>query len=63
VYGAETWALWKVDQKYLESFEIWCWRRMEKYSWRDCIRNEEVLQRGWRGEERNVLHKIKKKEN
>jgi hypothetical protein len=24
VYGAETWALRKVDQKYLESFEMWC---------------------------------------
>jgi hypothetical protein len=21
---------WKVDQKYLESFEMWCWRRMKK---------------------------------
>jgi hypothetical protein len=28
LYGAETWVLWKVDQKYLESFETWCWRRM-----------------------------------
>jgi hypothetical protein len=32
LYGAETWTLWKVDQKYLESFEIWCRRRMEKIS-------------------------------
>jgi hypothetical protein len=23
LYGAETWAFRKVDQKYLESFEIW----------------------------------------
>jgi hypothetical protein len=23
-YGAEAWMLWKVDQKYLESFEMWC---------------------------------------
>jgi hypothetical protein len=30
LYGAETWTLWKVDQKYLEHFEMWCWRRMEK---------------------------------
>jgi hypothetical protein len=28
-YGAETWTLRKVGQKYLESFEMWCWRRME----------------------------------
>jgi len=24
VYDAETRTLWKVDQKYLESFEMWC---------------------------------------
>jgi hypothetical protein len=41
--GAETWTLQKVDQKYLESFEVWCWRRMEKISWIDVVRNEEVL--------------------
>jgi hypothetical protein len=32
LYGAETWTLQKVDQKYLESYEMWCWRRMEKFS-------------------------------
>jgi hypothetical protein len=34
-----------LDQKYLESFEVWCWRRMEKISWTNHVRNEEVLQR------------------
>jgi hypothetical protein len=29
-YGAETWRLRAVDQKQLESFEMWCWRRIEK---------------------------------
>jgi len=23
LYGAETWTLWKIDQKYLESFKRW----------------------------------------
>jgi hypothetical protein len=30
LYGAETWTLRAVDQKHLESFEMWCWRRMER---------------------------------
>jgi hypothetical protein len=34
-----------VDQKRLEIFEMWCWRRMEKISWTDHVRNEEVLLR------------------
>jgi len=42
------------DQKYLESFEMWCWRRMEKINWTDHVRNEEVLLRV--NEQRNILH-------
>jgi hypothetical protein len=34
-----------VDQKHLESFEMWCWRRMEKISWTDHVRNVEVILR------------------
>jgi hypothetical protein len=43
LYGAATWTLRAVDQKHLGSFEIWCWRRMEKISWTNNVRNEEVL--------------------
>jgi hypothetical protein len=43
LYGAETWTLQAVDQKHLESFEMWCWRRMEKINWTDQVRNEEVF--------------------
>jgi hypothetical protein len=30
LYGTKTWTLRKLDQKYVESFKMWCWRRMEK---------------------------------
>jgi hypothetical protein len=33
----------KVEHKYPESFKMWCCRRMEKISWTDRMRNEEVL--------------------
>jgi len=58
-YGAETWTLGAADQKYLESFEMWCWRRMEKISSTDHVRNEEVLLRV--NEQRNILHEIRKR--
>ena len=45
LYGAETWMLREIDQKHLESSEMWCWRRMEKIKWTDHVRNEEVLLR------------------
>jgi hypothetical protein len=59
LYGAETWTLRAVDQKHLESFEMWCWKRMEKISWTDHVRNEEVLLRV--KEQRNILHEIRKR--
>ena len=59
LYGAETWTLRAADQKYLESFEMWCWRRMEKISWTDHVRNEEVLLGV--NEQRNILHEIRKR--
>jgi hypothetical protein len=59
LYGAETWMLRAVDQKHQESFEIWCWRRMEKISRSDHVRNEEVFFRD--SEQRNILHEIRKR--
>jgi hypothetical protein len=50
-----------LDPKHLESFEMWCWRRMEKISWTDHVRNEEVLLRG--KEQRNILHEISKRKD
>jgi hypothetical protein len=41
VYGAENWTLQAVDQKNMEKFEMWCWRRMEKISWTDHVRQGE----------------------
>jgi len=59
LYGTETWTLRAVDQKHLGSFEMWCWRRMEKIGWTDHVRNEDVLFRV--KEQRNILHEIRKR--
>jgi hypothetical protein len=61
LYDAETWTLWKVYQKYPESFDVWCWRKMEKISWTDRVRNEVLLRVHRVQEERNILHEIKGK--
>jgi hypothetical protein len=55
---AETWILQKIDQNYLESFEMWCWRRLEKIIWTDRVGNEEVLRRV---NEKNILQTIKRR--
>jgi hypothetical protein len=59
LYGVETWTLRAIDQKHLERFEMWCWRTMEKISWTDHVRNEEVLLRV--KEQRNILHEISRR--
>jgi len=43
--GVETWTLRKTEHKYIESFEMWCCRRMKKTSWTDSVKNEEVCVR------------------
>jgi hypothetical protein len=57
--GAGAWTLRTVYRKYLASFEMWCWRRMEKIIWIDRVGNE-VLHRV--KEERNIQHTVKKEE-
>jgi len=42
--GAENWTLQKVDMKFVENFEMSCWRRMEKSILADLLKNE-VLKR------------------
>jgi len=61
LYRAEAFTLRRVDQKHLESFEMWCWRRMEKIVWTDRVRKEEVLLRV--KEQRNILHEISKRKS
>jgi hypothetical protein len=58
LYCAETLTLQAVDQKHMESFEMWCWRRMEYISWADHVRNELSLRVK---EQRNILHEIRKR--
>jgi hypothetical protein len=58
LYGAETWTLQKVDQKYLESFEMWCSRRTEKINWIDHVRNKVEFHTV---KNRNTLYTIKRR--
>jgi hypothetical protein len=48
-----------IKQTNLDGFKIWCWRRTEKISWTDHVRNEDVLLRV--KEQRNILHEIRKR--
>jgi hypothetical protein len=45
LYGAKPRTLRKVDQKYLEYSEMWCWRRLE-IIWNDSVKNDEAKRKG-----------------
>ena len=60
LYGSETWTIRKEDEKRLEAFEMWIWRKMEKVKWQDMVTNEEVLRRVH--EERSLVASIRKRQ-
>ena len=39
LYVAKTWTLRRNEQKRLQTFEMWMWRRMERVKWTDKIKN------------------------
>ena len=45
LYAAEAWTMRKVDTQRLEAFEMWCWRKMLKISYKEHVTNDEVLSR------------------
>jgi hypothetical protein len=45
------------EERVINAFETWCWRRMLKIKWRDRITKDEVFQRA---KEERLLLKIYK---
>jgi hypothetical protein len=45
LYGSETWTLGKNEERVINAFETWSWRRMVKIKWTDRITNEEAFQK------------------
>jgi hypothetical protein len=45
----------KNEERVLNAFKTWCWRRMLKIKWTDRISNDEVFQRA---KEERLLLKI-----
>lgn len=43
LYGPESWVINKADERYLENFEMWFWRRLLRVSWTELRTNDSVL--------------------
>ena len=44
-YGSESWAMTKNDRKRVDAFEMWCYRRLLRVSWREKRSNQWVLEK------------------
>jgi len=47
------WTLGENEERVINAFETWCWRKILKIKWTDRITNDEVIQRA--KEERLLL--------
>ena len=44
IYGCETWTVKKYEQSRIDAFELWCWRRLLRISWKEKRTNVSVLE-------------------
>jgi len=45
LYGSEAWTVGKNEERFINVFETWGWRRMLKIKWTERITNGDVFQR------------------
>jgi len=52
LYRTENWTL-----RHSYSYEMWCWAKIAKISWTDCVKNAELC---IMKEERNIVHSLER---
>ena len=43
MYGCESWTIKKAEQRRIDAFELWCWRRLLRVSWTARRSNQSIL--------------------
>ena len=43
VSGCKSWSIKKIEQKRIEAFELWCWRRLLRVPWTVRRSNQSIL--------------------
>ena len=44
MYGCESWTVKKAEHQRIDSFELWCWRRLLRVPWTARKSNQSILQ-------------------
>ena len=42
-YGCESWTIWKTEHRWIDAFELWCWRRLLRVPWTARKSNQSIL--------------------
>ena len=61
MYGCESWTLKKADERMIEVFELWLWRRVLRVSWRERKTNEWVRRQVEVTEQQGMLQQVKRR--
>ena len=43
MYGCESWTIKKTDHRRIDTFELWCWRRLLRVPWTASRSNQSIL--------------------
>ena len=43
MYGCESWTIKKAERQRIDTFELWCWRRLLRVPWTVRISNQSIL--------------------
>ena len=43
MYGCKSWTVKKAEQRRIDAFELWCWRRLLRVPWTARISNQSIL--------------------
>ena len=43
MYGCESWTMKKAEQRRIDAFELWCWRRLLRVSWTARRSNQSIV--------------------
>ena len=45
MYGCERWAIKKAEHQKIDTFELWCWRRLLSVPWTERRSNHSILKK------------------
>ena len=43
MYGCESWTIKKAEDRRIDAFELWCWRRLLRVPWTSRRSNQSIL--------------------